>query len=500
MLALACCVHLLVGGSRLAEHLRLFHLLVSGSNLLILNHHLDGLGSLQSRVLDHDGDGRLDYGIDAEDVARDLVAELDSTRLQAEECRVATLLLGCLALNGELESGTGGDILAQSDNLGVHAVARSLHELSAGGPCGLTVVAHPPGLAEDVTADDLVLVREALLDEAGRVTDLLLSRRLRLSLALPTMVIRIHLEVLLLNRHASSSTLGEVLTDKLGGGLRRLANLKERVFVDTLALTGGAVVGVGLDRAHVADAFNGVCVTAIADDFFVNSFLLFNQFLGHVVLEKALEAREAVIFDLLADKRRHGGKLTRDKSAAAVALAAGEALLVHLGAVALDAGDLLETLGLLVVRGNEQVASHIRVLHLHLHLGGLVLHLLDDAVAAHVPHIRLSLRGHVAHLHSRVDHLLRSLDALRVAALLRAHSQGHHLGASRDRMLDRVVVTDGGLMRDLVDHVEGWMLIDNALGQLVVADRIEVGFDHHEGVLGNGAATAEHSALTQHLR
>jgi hypothetical protein len=112
-------------------------------------------------------------GLDAKDVAGNLVAELDPASLKSEEGGVAALLLRSLELNGDLEGGTSDDLILQGDNLGLHVVAGCLQELSARRPGCLSIVAHPPGLAENVSADDLVLVREALLDETSRVTHVL---------------------------------------------------------------------------------------------------------------------------------------------------------------------------------------------------------------------------------------------------------------------------------------------------------------------------------------
>lgn len=105
--------------------------------------------------------------LDAQDVAADLVAKLDSAGLKAEEGSVTSVSLWCFSLNRHLESLARSNFVHDIDNLGRDIIAGSLKKLSSRGPGGLTIVAHPEGLAENITADDLVLVLEALPDEAS---------------------------------------------------------------------------------------------------------------------------------------------------------------------------------------------------------------------------------------------------------------------------------------------------------------------------------------------
>ena len=106
-------------------------------------------------------------GLDAENIAADLVAKLNSTSLESEEGSVASLLRRGLELNRNLKRGTSNDFILESDNLGVHVVTRGLEELSASRPACLTVITHPPGLAEHLATVDLMLVWEALLDKTS---------------------------------------------------------------------------------------------------------------------------------------------------------------------------------------------------------------------------------------------------------------------------------------------------------------------------------------------
>jgi len=183
--------------------LRLFHLLVSSCDDFVLGYHLDRLNNLvdKNRVLKdvlkgRDSLSRLFNWVDTEDVAADLVTELNAASLKSEESRVATLLLRGLHLNGEFECLASSNLITECNNLGLHIITACLDELSTSRPGGLTIVAHPPGLAEDITTDDFMLIREAFLDKASRVTDLLLrSGRLR-ALTLPCMILGIDVVVL----------------------------------------------------------------------------------------------------------------------------------------------------------------------------------------------------------------------------------------------------------------------------------------------------------------
>jgi hypothetical protein len=110
----------------------------------------------------------------------------------------------------------------------------------------------------------------------------------------------------------------------------------------------------------------------------------------NMVREKFLEARIAVFFNLLADKGCHGRKLATHKSATTVAFSARKAFLIHLSAVALDAGDLFDIFGIFIGR-NEQVTSNIHVFDLDIHLRSSILHLSDDTTAASVSHLCVGL-------------------------------------------------------------------------------------------------------------
>lgn len=152
----------------------------------VLGDHLDLRGlsgrlhKIALEVLVLNGLGRLD----AKDVTADLVAELDPASLHTEECNVATLLSWGLAHDRNLESLTGINRVLKGDHLSGDVIARGLKELGSSRPGSLTVIAHPPGLAEDLANVDAVLVREALLDETSGVTHLLG----RGGLSLPRMV------------------------------------------------------------------------------------------------------------------------------------------------------------------------------------------------------------------------------------------------------------------------------------------------------------------------
>ena len=86
----------------------------------ILGNHLHGLainGFDQVGLLLLYSDW-LNGGLDAENIAVDLVAELDLARLHSEEGGVATLLLRCLELHLKFVGGAWHDLTVDGDDLG----------------------------------------------------------------------------------------------------------------------------------------------------------------------------------------------------------------------------------------------------------------------------------------------------------------------------------------------------------------------------------------------
>jgi len=344
--------------------LGLLHLLVSSDFDLVLCYHLNWLIDLLSNswlfldvVKGRDFLlGSSSNWVDAEDVTADLVAELNAASLKAEECRVATLLLRRLALNREFEGLAGSDLVAKSDDLGLHVITAGLDQLSALRPCDLTIIAHPPRLAEDITADDLMLVREALFDKTSRVAGLFLRGSSLRTLALPGMVVKINMVVLRASSSSgrSNTALGKVLADQLMRSLTMLADLDKWVLV-VLNLAGANLteISISLHRAHVTDTLDRIGFTAITDDAVMDLLSLPSLSLFDMLSKELLKARVAVIFNLLADKGSHSGKLTAHKSASTVALAAWKALFIHLCSIALDASDLFDALHVILIRRNE---------------------------------------------------------------------------------------------------------------------------------------------------
>ena len=73
-----------------------------------------------------------------------------------------------------------------------------------------------------------------------------------------------------------------------------------------------------------------------------------------IISEHLLEAAVAVVLDFQSDHLSDRSKLLGYERASAIALSAGEALLIHLGAVALDAGDFLEIDCILLILRRDQ--------------------------------------------------------------------------------------------------------------------------------------------------
>lgn len=290
--------------------------------------------------------------------------------------------------------------------------------MSASWPAGLAVVAHPPRLAEHLTAEDFLFVWETLLDEASGVTHVL-GLFSSGCLPLPCMDFLLSGSWLWLSWPLLRwlHHLALVLADEFLGCLASLANLKEWVLgVHSVLLTILAEVGIGADGAHVADTNDGASIAAVADNLLMAGLLLLLVLVLQIVDEHLAEAVVAVLLDFLTNDGGDSGELLADESACAVALAAWEALLVHLSAIALDARDFLEVFGVVLVGGHQEVAGDVGLLHQNFHLTGLVLHVGDDTIAAHVTHLHIGLAGVVCRCHTRVYHNVARIDTGGVAA------------------------------------------------------------------------------------
>jgi hypothetical protein len=282
------------------------------------------------------------------------VAKLDPTSLQTEERGVATLLLWGLAHNRDLKSLTSGNLILQSDHLGRDVISRSLDKHGALRPGGLAVVAHPPGLAENGANEHLVFVRETFFDKAGRVAHILWFNLGRLRIPLPRVNIsRLGLGLLSLGSSwllVSIELVALVLADDLLRSLFDFSDLDHGVLAarNTILFAGFTEVSVRTDRAHITDSLNRVGITSVTDDFFMDNLALLLLLFLDVVEEHVAESFLTVILDLLAHDRCYSGELLRDKSALSIALAAGESLLVDLGAVTLDASNLLKVIFVII--------------------------------------------------------------------------------------------------------------------------------------------------------
>jgi len=268
-----------------------------------------------------------------------------------------------------------------------------------------------------------------------------------------------------------------VLADELGRGLDRFSDLEQRVLrVSTTSLTFLAEVCVTTDRAHVAQAFDGVHTATVADDTLVNSLILILSLLFNMLGEHLLEGGVTVLLDFLADHSSNCREFLRNKSTSSVALATRKSFLVHLRSVALDAGNFFKFLITLFIRREEKVASDVTILDLNLHLDSLIVHRCAHAIAALVTHFRHYLRGHLFGVDACVNHLLSGPYSLSVATGIKAASIRHAFSTDRDAGLDRLIGTDGNLMTGLVWVVHhGVAAIQHALTELLVADGIEVG-------------------------
>lgn len=111
--------------------------------------------------------------------------------------------------------------------------------------------------------------------------------------------------------------------------------------VDPFRLTELAKVEVRTHGAHVPHTCNRATVASITDEPSVNLALLVLHLLLLVVLVQRLEAISAEGLNLFFDNLDDVSETLKVELTRAVALAAGEALLVDLSTLALEAVDLL---------------------------------------------------------------------------------------------------------------------------------------------------------------
>jgi len=97
------------------------------------------------------------------------VTKLDFASLKAEVSAELSQSRWGFALDRKFESGTSGYFLFELDNGSRDVITRGLDQLGSSRPGKITVVTHPPRLAEDNARLNLSLVREAFLHVACRV-------------------------------------------------------------------------------------------------------------------------------------------------------------------------------------------------------------------------------------------------------------------------------------------------------------------------------------------
>lgn len=118
-------------------------------------------------------DGSLLLWLDNEDVAPDLVAELDVSCLHSEVGSVASFVFGSLALDSDFAKGISLDLIAELDWLGANVISSGLEELHICWPGGFAIISEDPGLREFGSSLNFVFVIDAFLHEAGLVSRVL---------------------------------------------------------------------------------------------------------------------------------------------------------------------------------------------------------------------------------------------------------------------------------------------------------------------------------------
>ena len=349
------------------------NLLFDGLNGFDECHGFDGRDELNGFDIDSfDGLG------DA-DVSPDLVAEADGVAsLHAEEGGVAAGCSGSSQLDFPGVVGLGLDHLGKRHVDGAHLVAGSLQEDDVHGPGSLAGVAEGPLLLENGAGQHLVLVADALLHEAAHVAGCFL-------LGLLGFLSLLHLLLQRLANHLIKRLGGGgVLTDQLSGRLVGLANLEQRVFsVNAERLTGLAEVKVGADGAHVAHASNRRGLTDVALESRMLLRLLQSVAGLFVLRVKGAELSGAVVSDLFAHQLGNRAEALCREDASGIAFAAGQTLLVDLGALAFEALDGLAGQFVRVRVGHNELATGLSLRYCDLEgLVALAGRFNGDAVAA----------------------------------------------------------------------------------------------------------------------
>ena len=195
-----------------------------------------------------------------------------------------------------------------------------------------------------------MFVREAFLDEASRVAHILGINLGGLRIPLPWVNIRLGLSLGSSRLCVGIELVAMVLADDLLRSLFNLSDLHKRVLVarNSILFAGFTEVSVATNCAHIADSLNRVGITSVTGDIFMDNLALLLLLFFDVVKEHVAEGFLTVILDLLAYDRGNSRQLLGDKSALSVALAARKSLLVDLGAVTLDASNLLKIIIVIV--------------------------------------------------------------------------------------------------------------------------------------------------------
>ena len=154
-----------------------------------------------------------------------------------------------------------------------------------------------------------------------------------------------------------------VLADQLRGGMLGFAHLEQRVVrVDSSLLTVLAEIKVSALSALISNTRDGRHGAAIADDVFKDCVALILLLLNQVFLEHGLELRGAVLTNFLTDHLDDRADLLGADDARAVALAAGQTLLVCCRSHTLEARDRLLLDGFLFF-WNDDFAADLAILY-----------------------------------------------------------------------------------------------------------------------------------------
>lgn len=152
--------------------------------------------------------------------------------------------------------------------------------------------------------------------------------------------------------------------------------------------------------AHVSNTLNGICITAIADKFFVKNLSLFQLLFSQVNLDLLSKWVSTHLSDLISNDFKHVSIHVTTNSSSSITFSTGKSFFVYLRPFALEAWDLF-SIGIIhlkiIIRRHKKWAASFLVTVLYLHLATLI-NSLNSISAWRVFYLHTSLCAAVHHV------------------------------------------------------------------------------------------------------